>query len=71
MASDLSIPRLGAGHASRLTKRWSEPLAAVMRTFDFMKQFSSLPRSLPPAVAQLCLVRPSIESICVEFGLAI
>jgi hypothetical protein len=26
MASDLSIPRLGAGHAGRLTKRWSEAL---------------------------------------------
>jgi hypothetical protein len=23
-----------------LTNRWSQPLAAVMRTFDFMKQFS-------------------------------
>jgi hypothetical protein len=28
-----------------------------MRTFDFMKSFQRLPRSLPPAVAQLFLVR--------------
>jgi hypothetical protein len=39
MASDPSIPRLGAGYAGRLTKRWSQPLAVVKSTFDFMKQF--------------------------------
>jgi len=26
-------------HANDLTNRWSQPLAAVMSTFDFMKQF--------------------------------
>jgi hypothetical protein len=25
-------------HASGLTKRWSQPLAITMRTFDLMKQ---------------------------------
>jgi hypothetical protein len=29
-------------HIIRLTNRWSQPLAAVMRIFDFMKQFSML-----------------------------
>ena len=27
-------------HISHLTNRWSQPLAAVKSTFDFMKQFS-------------------------------
>ncbi len=40
-----------------LTNRWSQPLAVVMTTFDLMKPFSMFPRSLPPAVAQLRLVR--------------
>ena len=48
-ASNPSIPRLGAWHASRLTNRWSQPLAAVMSTFfDFMKQFSMF-ATLAPA----------------------
>jgi len=38
-ASNPSIPRLGAWHASRLTNRSSQPLAVAMRTFYFMKQF--------------------------------
>jgi hypothetical protein len=29
-----------ASHANDLTNRWSQPLAAVESTFDFMKQFS-------------------------------
>jgi len=34
------IPQLVLWHAARLTKRWAAPLAVVMSTFDFMKQFS-------------------------------
>ena len=32
-------PSSRAWHASHLTNRWSQPLAAVKSTFDFMKQF--------------------------------
>jgi hypothetical protein len=35
-----TITWLIACHAVRLTNRWSQPLAAVKSTFDFMKQFS-------------------------------
>jgi hypothetical protein len=38
-APNPSIPRLGAWHASRLTNRWSQPLAVAMRPIDFVKQF--------------------------------
>ena len=31
-------------HISGLTNRWSQPLAAVMIRFDFMKQFSIFAR---------------------------
>ena len=50
-----------------LTNRWSQPLAAVTPTFDFMKQLSiSATPALVyppgrPAVAQLRLVRPTGE----------
>ena len=41
-----------------LTNRWSQLLAVAMRAFNFLKQFRCLPRSPPPAMAQLRLVRP-------------
>ena len=44
-------------HPSRLTNRSSQALAAVMTTFNFMKQFLMFATPPPPAVAQLCLVR--------------
>jgi len=31
----------GAGRSERLTNRWSQPLAGVKSTFDFMKPFST------------------------------
>jgi hypothetical protein len=57
MASGPSIPRLGAGHAGRLTKRWSEPPRGVHLHFKWIKQFQPTPRSLSTTVAQLVLVR--------------
>ncbi len=33
-------PASNIGKSRSLTNRWSQPLAAVMSTFDFMKEFS-------------------------------
>ena len=43
-ATRLEPDSVSAMNGIHLTSRWSQPLAAVMRTFDFMKQFSMLPK---------------------------
>ena len=42
---------------ARLTIRWSQPLAVVKSTFDFMKQFSMFATLAAASRGQLLLVR--------------
>jgi hypothetical protein len=48
LPGSVGLVPMGGFEPKHLTNRWSQPLAVVMTTFDFMKQF---PMFAPPAAA--------------------